>query len=173
MHRSTPVQNDLEELWSIFNWLYPTIFDQSSCALFKDAFSLSEGKVDRAFLDHAKRFLELIMLRRVKDSPEVGVKLPQKTEVILSAPLATAQHQWYLQILTGCDQLPNGELDKNSSGEVQKIPIGSDGHPKPTVDQLAVGVPRKITYKVVHNMLMELRKVSGSPCQVCSSGSPS
>lgn len=154
-HESTPVQNNLEELWAIFHWLYPTIFEQSSSVLFKDAFSLSDGKVDRVFINNAKRFLELIMLRRVKDSDEIGIKLPEKTEIILSIPLADVQNQWYLRILTGCDQLLS-----TFSTEAQNPPTGSSGHLEQTVGQLTMGTPQKNTYKIVQNMLMELRKVS-------------
>lgn len=148
---STPVQNNLEELWAIFHWLYPTVFEQSSSVLFKDAFSLSEGKVDRVFINNAKRFLEHIMLRRVKDSDEVGIKLPEKTEIILSVPLADVQNQWYLRVLTGCDQLLE---------DAQNTSASSGGHLEKTTDQLMMGTKQKITYTFVQNMLMELRKVS-------------
>lgn len=149
------MQNNLEELWAIFHWLYPTVFEQSSSVLFKDAFSLSEGKVDRVFINNAKRFLEHIMLRRVKDSDEVGIKLPEKTEIILSVPLADVQNQWYLRTLTGCDQLLS-----TSSEEVQNPSASSGDHLEKTADKLTMGTKQKITYTFVQNMLMELRKVS-------------
>ncbi|KAL1987084.1 hypothetical protein VTN96DRAFT_4958 [Rasamsonia emersonii] len=69
----TPIQNDLHELWSIFHWLYPEVFIPSTSELFKDAFSLSEGMVDSDFLLHVRKFLKVIMLRRLKDSHQSGL----------------------------------------------------------------------------------------------------
>ena len=83
------------------------------------------------------------MLRRLKDSPEVGVKIPKKTEVILSVPLSELQNAWYMRILTGCDELLHGEVG-NTSALVQKQ----------TEKQ------KKDNISAVRNMLMELRKVS-------------
>ncbi|ODM17879.1 hypothetical protein SI65_06667 [Aspergillus cristatus] len=67
----TPVQNDLRELWAIFQWLYPEVFDKSTVGQFDEASSLNDGKFDAEFLGHCKRFLGLIMLRRIKQSPDV------------------------------------------------------------------------------------------------------
>lgn len=125
------------------------MFSQSSATLFKDAFSLSEGKFDREFLDNAKRFLELIMLRRVKDSPEVGFKIPEKTEVTLLVPLSSIQHSWYMRILRGCDQL----LSEPNNSVQQKYLGGLDGAVEKSTPE------EKNRYKVVRNMLVELRKV--------------
>jgi SWI/SNF-related matrix-associated actin-dependent regulator of chromatin subfamily A member 5 len=127
------------------------VFDQASAALFKDAFSLSEGRVDRDFLDDAKRFLELIMLRRVKDSVDVGVKIPEKTEITLSVPLSKYQHSWYLRILKGCDQL----LGETGSSARQKYLAGVGS---PVESTQSSGMPKN-TYRVLRNTLMELRKV--------------
>lgn len=102
---STPVQNDLRELWAIFRWLYPDIFDKSTVGPFEEAFSLSDGKFDSEFLKNCKRFLELTMLRRTKELPGIGLDIPPKTEVNLSVPLSDLQHSWYLKILTGVDPL--------------------------------------------------------------------
>lgn len=149
----TPIQNNLAELWSIFHWLYPAVFDQSSAALFKDAFSLSEGRVDRDFLDDAKRFLELIMLRRVKDSVDVGVKIPEKTEITLSVPLSKCQHSWYLRILKGCDQL----LGETASSAARQMYLAGVESPVEQRTQSSGG--QRSTYRVLRNTLMELRKV--------------
>lgn len=93
------------------------------------------------------------MLRRVKDSAEVGVKIPQKTEITLSVPLSRSQHSWYLRILRGCDQLLSGE--HRSSSVRQKYFSGLDG----PAEQGVQPVGTQNTYRVVRNMLMELRKV--------------
>ena len=111
VYHSTPVQNDLRELWSVLHWLYPDVFDGLTADRFEKAFSLNEGKVDLQFLESCKRFLEMVMLRRTKESSGIGLELPLKTEIALSAPLSRLQHSSYLKILTGVDQL----LDKFDS----------------------------------------------------------
>lgn len=87
------------------------MFDGSTADRFEEAFSLNEGKVDLQFLESCKRFLELVMLRRTKESSGIGLELPPKTEIALSVPLSRFQHFSYLKILTGVDQL----LDKSDS----------------------------------------------------------
>ena len=117
---STPVQNDLRELWSVLHWLYPDVFDGSTADSFEKALSLNEGKVDLQSLESCKRFLELVMLRRTKESSGIGLELPPKTEIALSVPLSRLQHSSYLKILTGVDQL----LDKfDSSAPVDNSPV--------------------------------------------------
>lgn len=85
------------------------MFDGSTANRFEEAFSLNEGKVDLQFLESCKRFLELVMLRRTKESSGIGLELPPKTEIALSVPLSRFQHSSYLKILTGVDEL----LDKS------------------------------------------------------------
>lgn len=139
--------------------MYPQIFDASSFTLFKDAFSLGEGKVDRDFLTEAKKFLQLVMLRRVKDSTEVGVKIPEKREISLSVPLSDLQQMWYLQILRGCEEW----LIDNSSEAFPETQFSlGDTVMDGGAHQLGggSGSMRKGKLKFMRNVLMELRKVS-------------
>ncbi|KAE8372045.1 SNF2 family N-terminal domain-containing protein [Aspergillus bertholletiae] len=99
----TPVQNNLRGLWSIFHWLYPDIFVPPTSEPFEQAFSLDDGKFDPKFFEQIQGFLSLVMLRRVKESPEVGLSIPQKTETVLSVPLSGFQRSLYLRILTGIE----------------------------------------------------------------------
>ena len=55
-------------------------------------------------MDDARRLLELIMLRRMKDSPGVNLDLPPKTDVLLFVPLTPMQRFWYTRLLTRADQ---------------------------------------------------------------------
>jgi SWI/SNF-related matrix-associated actin-dependent regulator of chromatin subfamily A member 5 len=59
-------------------------------------------------MDDARRLLELIMLRRMKDSPNVNLGLPPKEEVLLYVPLTPMQRFWYTRLLTRVD---DGMLD--------------------------------------------------------------
>jgi len=51
-------------------------------------------------MDSARRLLELIMLRRLKNSPDVNLGLPPKEEVLLYVPLTPMQRFWYTRLLT-------------------------------------------------------------------------
>lgn len=55
-------------------------------------------------MDDARRLLELIMLRRMKNSPGVELNLPPKTDVLLFVPLTPMQRFWYTRLLTRADQ---------------------------------------------------------------------
>ena len=130
--------------------------------LFKKAFSIGEGEVDQDFLEKANHFLELVMLRRMKDSAEVGVKLPPKTEIALSVPLSESQHSWYLRILGRRDQLLSGE--RSSSSVRQKFFTWLRGPAEQSVQQVGTQkAPRE-----VRNVLMELRKASAALQIVCA-----
>ena len=55
-------------------------------------------------MDDARRLLELIMLRRMKNSPGVDLNLPPKTDVLLYVPLTPMQRFWYERLLTRADK---------------------------------------------------------------------
>lgn len=96
----TPLQNDLHEMWALLHWLLPDVFMENTADLFKSSFDLSRGQVDTSVMDNARRLLELLMLRRMKNSPGVNLNLPPKEEVLLYVPLTPLQRFWYLRLLT-------------------------------------------------------------------------
>lgn len=100
----TPLQNNMQELWALLHWLYPEVFTERTSELFKSSFDLSKGKVDTKVMDNARRLLELIMLRRMKNSPGVDLNLPPKTDILLYVPLTPMQRFWYERLLTRADQ---------------------------------------------------------------------
>ena len=100
----TPLQNNLVELWALFHWLYPEVFTEKTVELFKRSFDLTRGQIDTQVMDHARRLLEIIMLRRMKNSPGVDLNLPPKTEILLYVPLTPMQRFWYMRLLTRADQ---------------------------------------------------------------------
>lgn len=65
-------------------------------------------------MDDARRLLELIMLRRMKNSPGVELNLPPKTDVLLFVPLTPMQRFWYTRLLTRADQGLLEELFKGA-----------------------------------------------------------
>ncbi|KAI4161329.1 MAG: hypothetical protein LQ342_004996 [Letrouitia transgressa] len=105
----TPLQNDMLELWALLHWLYPEVFTDPTAESFKTSFDLSHGTVNTKFMDDARRLLERIMLRRMKNSEGVNLGLPPKTEVLLYMPLTPMQRFWYTRLITRADQ---GLLDE-------------------------------------------------------------
>ncbi|KAF2479602.1 SWI/SNF chromatin remodeling complex component [Neohortaea acidophila] len=105
----TPLQNNLAELWSLLNFLMPTIFDKLesfeswfdfSALKEKDGYAqiLSEDrKKDLVSSLHA--ILKPFLLRRVK--ADVETSLPKKREYVLYAPLTQTQRELYEEILAG------------------------------------------------------------------------
>ena len=100
----TPLQNNLVELWALLHWLYPEVFTEKTAELFKSSFNLTKGQVSTKVMDDARRLLEIIMLRRMKNSPGVDLNLPPKTEVLLYVPLTPMQRFWYMRLLTRADK---------------------------------------------------------------------
>ncbi|KAG2420162.1 hypothetical protein HFD88_004962 [Aspergillus terreus] len=155
----TPIQNNLTELWSILHWLYPDVFVESSVSMFKDAFSLNDGVFDRLFFEDITEFLKLVMLRREKDSPSLGLSIPNKMEFILSVPLTELQRSLYLKILTGLHQSDFG--NSGNMGSRLKDIAHWAGHQDAIPLSPNCPSPRKI--KISQNLLMELRKCSIHP----------
>lgn len=110
----TPLQNNLKEAWALLHWLFPEAFPENTADRFQHAFDLSKGHVSTNFMDDARRFLELIMLRRMKSSPEVNLGLPPKTEVLLYVPLTPMQRFWYMRLLTKADNAVVDEVFKDA-----------------------------------------------------------
>ena len=113
----TPLQNNLVELWALLHWLYPEVFIEKTAELFKSSFNLTKGQVSTKVMDDARGLLEIIMLRRMKNSPGVDLNLPPKTEVLLYVPLTPMQRFWYMRLLTRADK---GLLEDLFQGAQQK-----------------------------------------------------
>ncbi|QSZ33577.1 hypothetical protein DSL72_005145 [Monilinia vaccinii-corymbosi] len=102
----TPLQNNLKELWSLLNFLLPTIFTQWE--MFESWFDFSdlqdeEGTedfiADQMKQDLVKKMhliLQPLLLRRVK--ADVEHMLPKKREYVLYAPMTKEQVELYNKI---------------------------------------------------------------------------
>ncbi|CAK4030448.1 Lymphoid-specific helicase [Lecanosticta acicola] len=106
----TPLQNNLREMWALLHWLFPEVFTADTADAFHKAFDLTKGKVSTTFMDDARQLLELVMLRRMKSSPEVNLGLPPKEEVLLFVPLTPMQRFWYTRLLTRADNATLADL---------------------------------------------------------------
>ncbi|KAF1994024.1 ISWI chromatin-remodeling complex ATPase ISW2 [Amniculicola lignicola CBS 123094] len=105
----TPLQNNLQELWSLLHFLLPTVFDKLSTfeSWFdfsglkdKDSFQqlLSEER-QQYLVKSLHAVLKPFLLRRVKT--DVESLMPKKREYVLYAPLTPMQRELYQAILDG------------------------------------------------------------------------
>jgi len=116
----TPLQNNLSELWSLLNFLLPSIFDDLD--LFQSWFDFSdlnnEGGESRildqeekeSVITNLHHILKPFLLRRLKT--EVEKELPKKREYLLTAPLTQKQIDYYRAALGGHEALRNELLKK-------------------------------------------------------------
>jgi SNF2 family DNA or RNA helicase len=144
----TPLMNDLSELWSLLNFLLPTIFnsvttfDQWFSAPFAH-FSGSADEQEQDLLTNEERVLiihrlhELLrpfMLRRVKS--EVLDQLPEKVEKVLRCELSSWQKELYKQI------------SKKAAADTSLLAGSSDPN---------------VPSRGLNNIVMQLRKVCNHP----------
>ncbi|KAL3148844.1 hypothetical protein ABBQ32_001720 [Trebouxia sp. C0010 RCD-2024] len=122
----TPVQNKLEELWSLLNFLMPSLFGSSE--EFQQWFATpvkakcmmeDEQSAESAMLDEEEsmlvtnrlhQVLRPFMLRRLKES--VATELPQKIERLVPCQLSAYQ--------TGLNCLVEGEVQASEEGAAGK-----------------------------------------------------
>jgi SWI/SNF-related matrix-associated actin-dependent regulator of chromatin subfamily A member 5 len=184
----TPLQNNLTEMWALLAWLYPDVFTDNTQTLFKESFDLNKGKVNRQTMDDARRLLELVMLRRMKDSPGVNLGLPPKEEILLYVPLTPMQRFWYTRLLTRVDNAMLNELfvdgkskekaailqDKEEDQLLERVEklqtAGDEGEWEETaaIMQQAVEKERNNTeskseWQKLMNLVMQLRKCCSHP----------
>lgn len=175
----TPLQNNLTELWALIHWLFPEVFTVNTSKLFTDAFNLTAGKNDLAVMDDARRLLELIMLRRMKESKGVNLGLPEKTEVVLYLPLVPMQRFWYKRLLTRLDK---GLLETVFKGAKEKEEVvvktegvktevkdeelegleegqGEEWGESKAIVEMAIKEKQGTQWQKLMNLLMQLRKV--------------
>lgn len=111
MHRllltGTPLQNNLSELWSLLNFILPEIFDDLK--VFESWFDVTRFAGDgvkneiiakeqeKQIVSKIHQILAPFLLRRTK--AEVELKLPQKKEVLVHAPLTKLQQEYYTAVL--------------------------------------------------------------------------
>lgn len=191
----TPMQNNLREMWALLHWLFPDVFTEKTADNFANAFDLSKGKVSTSFMDDARRLLELVMIRRLKDSPGVDLGLPPKHELLLYVPLTPMQRFWYKRLLTKAggnliEDLFTGVKDKEQKTlqaeneddqhmlQLEKAVDTVDAD-EPKVDQWAQSreiIQQAIendrdeketsAYKKLLNLVMQLRKCCIHPYQI-------
>lgn len=94
----TPIENDLTELWSIFDFLMPGYL--GTLASFKKEYIHSDNAETNRL--HLHKAVSPFILRRIKK--EVLLELPDKQEQVSWCKLSPLQEKLYLQILDNVKQ---------------------------------------------------------------------
>lgn len=88
----TPIQNNLEELWSLFEFINPGLLGKQNS--FHHKFGATEDDAESINRKESlRRILKPYILRRTKD--QVLKDLPQKTEVTINIDLSSAEETFY------------------------------------------------------------------------------
>ncbi len=107
----TPLQNNLQELWSLLNFIMPTIFD--SAIDFNETFkidSTNQVQQEGQVVKQIHRLLRPFMLRRLK--AEVEHSLLPKKEMYLYFGMTKLQRKIYKNILKNHSHVVNGNGDR-------------------------------------------------------------
>ncbi|XP_068449073.1 chromodomain-helicase-DNA-binding protein 1-like isoform X2 [Clinocottus analis] len=91
----TPIQNNLQELYSLLSFIQPDVFSAEEA----DAFTGLYGDVQSqpTLAAELQKILDPFLLRRVKS--EVAVDLPKKTELLLYHGMSALQKKYYKALL--------------------------------------------------------------------------
>ncbi|XP_069053587.1 chromodomain-helicase-DNA-binding protein 1-like isoform X2 [Lepisosteus oculatus] len=92
----TPIQNSLQEVYSLLSFIQPSIFPQEEVDSFINTYSPVQSQPELASELHS--VLQPFLLRRVK--AEVAAELPKKTEVVVYHGMSALQKKYYKAILT-------------------------------------------------------------------------
>jgi SNF2 family DNA or RNA helicase len=84
----TPIQNDVQEFWTLLNFINPDDFDDSEAFLEKYGDIKSKERIDELHEE-----IRTYILRRLKEDVEKSV--PPKEETLIEVELTVAQKQYY------------------------------------------------------------------------------
>lgn len=108
----TPIQNSLQELYSLLSFIEPDIFPRKQVKEFVEYYQAVEKESEPAKELH--NLLQPFLLRRVKS--EVTADLPKKVEVVLYHGMSALQRKYYKAILTK-------DLDAFEGGTGRKVTL--------------------------------------------------
>lgn len=91
----TPIQNNLQELYSLLNFIQPSIFTPEEADNFVSSYS--NVRSQPALASELQSILEPFLLRRVKS--EVALDLPKKTELVVYHGMSALQKKYYKAVL--------------------------------------------------------------------------
>ncbi|XP_006790331.1 chromodomain-helicase-DNA-binding protein 1-like [Neolamprologus brichardi] len=91
----TPIQNNLQELYSLLSFIQPSIFIPEDTDSFVNFYS--DVQSQPALAAELQSILEPFLLRRVKS--QVAVDLPKKTELVVYHGMSALQKKYYKAVL--------------------------------------------------------------------------
>uniref|UniRef100_A0A8C2AJ00 Chromodomain helicase DNA binding protein 1-like n=1 Tax=Cyprinus carpio TaxID=7962 RepID=A0A8C2AJ00_CYPCA len=91
----TPIQNNLQEVYSLLTFIQPSLFLPEAVEDFVSAYA--DVQTEPALADELHRVLQPFLLRRVK--AEVAAELPKKTDLVVFHGLSALQKRYYKAIL--------------------------------------------------------------------------
>uniref|UniRef100_A0A3Q2QM69 Chromodomain helicase DNA binding protein 1-like n=1 Tax=Fundulus heteroclitus TaxID=8078 RepID=A0A3Q2QM69_FUNHE len=91
----TPIQNNLQELYSLLSFIQPSVFTPEEADKFVNHYS--DVKSQPALASELQSILEPFLLRRVKS--EVALDLPKKTELVVYHGMSALQKKYYKAVL--------------------------------------------------------------------------
>ncbi len=107
----TPVENKLEDLWSVFEFLNPGLLGSRRVFQEEWAGPILRGNTDAA--TRLRRRLGIFVLRRLKR--EVAPELPPRTEVVLHCDLGDSERDLYQALLAATRKEVIENLDHGAS----------------------------------------------------------
>ncbi|MFA6914819.1 MAG: DEAD/DEAH box helicase [Parachlamydiales bacterium] len=115
----TPIENNLNELWSQFHFLMPGLLQSQE----KFRSEIESGTVDPRFLARIRRQIKPFVLRRTKK--EVAPELPEKIEQTVWIEMSPEQRQLYDTFLSGARQniLSKVQLEGTSKHRLEILEI--------------------------------------------------
>ncbi|KFY14595.1 hypothetical protein V492_02528 [Pseudogymnoascus sp. VKM F-4246] len=146
----TPLQNNLKELWSLLNFLLPTVFvDWEAFESWFDFSDLQDEEGTEEFIADQKKqelvkkihlVLQPLLLRRIK--ADVEHMLPRKREYVLYAPMTEQQTELY-DILSDKSQDARKYLENKVVERITGARNASKGSSKPKTKATRSTAPPK------------------------------
>ncbi|MBI5142378.1 MAG: DEAD/DEAH box helicase [Nitrospirae bacterium] len=121
----TPVENRLDELWNLFNFLNPGLLGSQKA--FSERFAMPiEKRGDKAARNTLKRLIRPFILRRVKS--QVLEELPPRTDIVQRVELSGEEMTFYealrrkaIENLEGSEGQPPGERQIRILAEIMRL----------------------------------------------------
>jgi SNF2 family DNA or RNA helicase len=111
----TPIENRIEELWSLFEFLNPGMLGAASTfAIMADLATDAEPSDGLAGREILRRALRPLILRRTKE--QVAPELPERVEQTLYVDLEPPQRQFYMELLAATRRSLLSEVDRVGVG---------------------------------------------------------
>lgn len=114
----TPMENNLGELWSIFNFLMPGWLGDVK-RFNQDYRNPIERHADTERLAHLANRVRPFLLRRTKE--QVATELPAKTEMVHWVDLSDAQRDTYEAVRVAMDKKVREEIARNGASRSQIV----------------------------------------------------